>query len=136
MSNQFYPVMAGKNEEELSSVLLNRRDYVPDAVTAARKELENRGLSRQELEVLEAEGLALQAAAEARAELPLSNREKQLYFIFSFLLVTPLAAFFYRKYLDIGEEQRGWDSIAMVLLGLLFYTALYSVLHRFELISF
>ena len=136
MSNQFHPVMAGKNEEELSTVLLNRREYVPDAVMAARQELEKRGLSRQELEVLEAEGLALQAAAEARAELPLSIREKQLYFIFSFLLLTPLAAFFYRKYMDTGEERRGWDSIAMVLLGLLFYIALYHVLNRFELISF
>lgn len=115
-------------------MLLNRRDYVPDAVMAAREELEKRGLSRQELEVLEAESLALQAAAEARAELPLSNRDKQLYFIFSFLMFTPFVAFFYRKYLDAGEERRAWDSMAMVLLGLLFYFALYRVLGQLGLI--
>jgi hypothetical protein len=135
MSNQFHPVMAGKDEDQLSEVLLNRMDYLPDAVLAAREELGNRGLSLQEMEVLEAEGLALQAAAEARAELPLSGWEKQLYFLFSFLLFTPIAAFFYRRYLEVGEDKRGWDSMAMVLLGNLFYFALYSVLSRMGLIS-
>ncbi|MEM1000947.1 MAG: hypothetical protein AAGN35_28085 [Bacteroidota bacterium] len=130
VDNRFRPVMAQHSDEELHRVMRQRRDYVPEALTACVQELRERGISEAELEALEAEGRAHEAAADALAELPLESREKQLYFLFSFLMFTPLVAFFYRKYAEKGEERRSWESITMVLLGVLFYLALYGVLQR------
>jgi RsiW-degrading membrane proteinase PrsW (M82 family) len=131
--NRFRPVMARLSDEQLEKVLLERRDYVPEALLACEAELRARGLSTSELEALEAEGKALEAAADAIAELPLSQTERLLYFIFAPMLFTPLVGFFYRRFAEKGEEQRAWDSITMVLLGNLFYLAAYGVIQRFLL---
>lgn len=123
--------MARLSNRQLLQVMLDRADYVPEALTAAEAELRSRGIPEAELSHAISAGETRKAEVDRLAALPLSTRLKVLYFLLSFLLFTPFVAIFFRYYAEKGMAKRSVESIQQVVLGMLFYFAVLSVLNRF-----
>ena len=112
--------MSGLSARQLLQVLVNQKDYVPEALDAMR----------QELEAAEAEGKRLSEVAAERADLPLEKGWEYAYFFGAILVCTPFIAFLYRYHGEKGYHRRAQESLRMTFLGILFYIALLSTLHR------
>ena len=137
--NQFAQRMSSLSDQQLLQVMVDRKDYVPEALRAAEAEIARRAIPDPILDAALAEGERRKSIADERSDVPLSFTYQWLYFGLSFLACTPMVAFFYRYHAESGYDRRSQESLRMVFLGILFYLALAGTIYRifgFEWLGF
>ena len=128
--NQFAERMAALSDRQLLQVMVDRKDYVPEALRAAEAEIARRSIPGEVVEAALEEGKRRLAFAREQEDLSLSPAYVWAYFFLAFLTFTPFVAFFYRYHAERGYANRSQESMRMVFLGILFYLALGGTLYR------
>ncbi len=129
--NQFASRMAALSDRQLLQVLVDKKDYVPEALRAAEAEIARRTIPDEVIDAALEEGQRRATIANEREGVSLSEANKWLYFFLSFLSFTPMVVFFYRYHSERGYALRSQQSMQMVFLGILFYLALGGTVYRF-----
>lgn len=129
--NPFRDHMASLSDEQLLRVMVERKDYVPEALRAAERELASREVPTHDINAAILKGHELSQIAREREQIPLETWQLWAYFLLSFLSFTPFVAFFYGYHSSQGYSLKSTQSMRQVLLGILFYAALISTLNRF-----
>ena len=129
--NPFSEHMAGLNNQQLMQVLVEQKDYVPQALKAAEIEIRSRKVGEEEINLALEEGLKTKQEADFFSDQSLKEPWPLLYFWFAFLSFTPFMVLFYRYHIEKGYHRRSFESMRLVFLGILFYVALGGVLNRF-----
>lgn len=129
--NPFVDRMASLSNEQLIRIMVERKDYVPEALRAAERELARRQVELSVVNQAIAEGERLRELENSRSDIPLTDKERWAYFFLSFITFTPMVAFFYRYHAEKGYSLKSNQSMGQVALGLLFYIALWGIMDKF-----
>ncbi len=125
-------VMSGRSTRQLLALLRERDDYVPDAVAAAMAELKRRGVSAFDVSNAWDDG-ELEAEARLRlASIPLQKSWKIFWLLLPFLALTPLGAFYIRRYVDGGYRRRSIQFLEAVIIGFTGYLILLMLYWRYS----
>lgn len=113
--------MAKLSDEELYDVLANEADYLPEAIDAAKKEIQNRNLSSEKLAEFETHVQEKQQAETEKAGLPLSWPIRIFMFLFPLGVAQILVSEYYRNQ---GYQRKAKECWTWMGYGILFYIAL------------
>jgi len=83
MGNNFKEVMKKRSDSELLEIVTKlKNDYQPEALDAAREEINNRNLSQEQIDLAENEIKEKEKAEKDRKDEPLETGQRILFFIF------------------------------------------------------
>jgi hypothetical protein len=112
-------------DEELISIL-SSDGFVPEAVEAARAELERRNLNPGDLVRMSAQVEEARHEEEGKAELPLSRAAKVAFFFFGFFVFWSIAVAIVLS--TRGYRRKSKDAVKWMAIGTAFWIALFAVL--------
>ena len=116
MENKFTEAMAKCSDSELLEIVtLLRDDYQPEAVEAAKLELEKRDLSSEQLENVKEKVNRKEILSEEKKNTPLDAGEKFLFFIFFWGIFPWLKA---GRYKDNGYDRKHKEAWKFMNYGL------------------
>jgi len=130
MENQFTNVMSQRTDAELLKIVNeHRKDYQPDAVEAAEKELRNRNLNTQQIQEASKENVIKHKIDSEKANTKLGGGWKTLAFIFPGIILIIFSGIFKAD----GYERKARELTNWTLYGFGFYIGfviLISILNR------
>lgn len=114
--------MSKLSDEELYDVLANEKDYVPEAIAAAKSVFHSRGLSSETLAEIKTEIETIaeeeEKEKEEKAKVPLPLELKILSFVFAVGIPQAIAAELFRKRGYVRQANEIWKWMGY---GLIFY---------------
>jgi hypothetical protein len=117
MQRSFTEVMAQKPDEQLLKILAKPGDYQPEALEAARLEVEKRKLSSDRVEAVKKEVVIEQKQSTEKAAMPLEGGYKILSFIFPGVIPLMLSTALRTN----GYERKASELLRWTFYGIAFY---------------
>lgn len=113
--------MSKLSDEELYDVLAHESDYIPEAIEAAKKALQNRNLSAEKLTELESNLQEQELEKEEEADIPLSWPLRIFLFLFPLGVAQILISEYYRNKKYKKRAKECWVCMGY---GIFFYITL------------
>ena len=118
MNFDFKSEMVKRNDEELIQILtVDRDNYLPEALAAAKDEFEKRNLQNEKIEIITKEVSREAEIKRKKANEPLNIGIKISTFLFPLILTIILSGY----YKSDGYDKKAKDLVLWTFLGICFY---------------
>lgn len=117
----FRKVMADRTKAQLLMVLQESHDYVPEAVIAAQEELQRRGVNGFDIAEAIDLGESYALTSKELAGISLTNKERILWLLLPFLVMTPWGPRQFRKYANHGYRRKSIEFLEVAFIGFSLY---------------